>query len=76
MHTSPHIFTFLNLFMFNRKELERVQAEQQKAWDLRLEKEDELFQRHEQQKVSNKHRNTSFLFKKKMFEDTIIKIKN
>ena len=34
-----------------RAELERLKAEQDRAWQERLEQEDELFERYEQQKV-------------------------
>ena len=38
--------------MLCRQELQRLQEEQQRAWEQRMEQQDELFQRHEQQKVS------------------------
>ena len=38
--------------MLCRQELQRLQEEQQRAWEQRMEQQDELFQRHEQQKLS------------------------
>ena len=45
-----HIDAFV--CMLCRQELQRLQEEQQRAWEQRMEQQDELFQRHEQQKVS------------------------